>query len=94
MHALLDENRDEILRLATEYGASDVRVFGSIARGDATQESDIDFLVKLAPGRTLLDLGGLWYDLRELLGRDIDVISEAGLRERVRGRVLSEARPL
>lgn len=83
--------RSEILRLARARGASRVRVFGSVARGDATDASDIDFLVDLDAGRGLFDLGGLLMDLRELLGRDVDVATEAGLRPRVAQRVLADA---
>jgi len=91
---LLSQRRDEILRIARKHGARNVRVFGSVARGQADQESDIDFLVEMDPERNLLDLGGLVMDLRELLGRDVDVISERGLKPRLSGRVLQEAVPL
>jgi len=80
--------------IATRYGARDVRVFGSVARGDAGPDSDVDLLVNLEPGRSLLDLGSLLMDLRDLLGREVDVVTEAGLRSRIRQRVLAEARPL
>ncbi|MEN9504266.1 MAG: hypothetical protein RI958_192 [Actinomycetota bacterium] len=68
-----------------------MRVFGSVARGDATEASDIDFLVDLEEGRNLLDLGGLLMDLRDLLGHDVDVVTESRLRPRVVGRVLADA---
>jgi predicted nucleotidyltransferase len=71
-----------------------VRVFGSVARGDADRQSDVDFLVEMASGRSLMDLGGLLVDLEELLGRRVDVVTERGLRERIRERVLQEALPL
>jgi len=71
-----------------------VRVFGSVARGDARDDSDVDFLVDMEPGRTLLDLGGLLYDLRKLLDRPVDVVTENGLKDRIRPRVLKEAVPL
>ena len=80
-----------MLGIAERHGAHDVRVFGSVARGDAGPESDIDLLVRLEGGRTLLDLGGLLSDLQELLGRRVDVVSEAGLREPARDRILREA---
>lgn len=86
--------RDAILRLAVMRGAINVRIFGSVARGDAGDDSDIDFLVDLEPGRSLLDLGGLLMDLQSLLGRDVDIVTEAGLRPRIRSWVLREARPL
>jgi len=87
-------NREEILRLARAHGARQVRVFGSVARGEADETSDLDLLVDLDDDRTLLDLGGLWYDLNELLGLRVDVVTESGLREEARATVLREARPL
>jgi predicted nucleotidyltransferase len=91
---LRTQRREEILRLAALRGARNVRVFGSVARGDAGERSDIDFLVDLEPGRSLLDLGGLNLDLERLLDAKVDVVSSRGLRERVRDRVLREAVPL
>jgi len=91
---LRTQRREEILRLAASRGARNVRVFGSVARGDADERSDIDFLVDLEPGRSLLDLGGLNRDLERLLDAKVDVVSSRGLRERVRDRVLREAVPL
>jgi uncharacterized protein len=88
---LISSKREQVLALAEKYGASQVRIFGSVARGTADEKSDIDFLVDLAPGRSLLDLGGLLYELQILLGRDVDVITPAGLRPRIRQRVLEEA---
>lgn len=90
----LRARRDEILAAAAHRGASNVAVFGSVARGDADATSDIDILVNLEPGRSMLDLGGLLMDLREVLGRDVDVVTRAGLRSRLRERVLAEATPL
>ena len=90
----LGERRNEILEIAARHGAHNVRIFGSVARGEAGPDSDVDFLVDIESGRSLLDLGGLLMDLRDLLGREVDVVSEAGLRTRIRQRVLSEARPL
>ena len=91
---LLKTKREEILRLAAKRGATNVRVFGSVARGEADEASDLDLLVDMEPGRSLLDLGGLLMDLRDLLGCQVDVVSEGGLRERIRERVLREAVPL
>ena len=91
---LLQEKRAEILLLASEHGASNVRVFGSVARGEADAASDVDLLVDMEAGRSLLDLGGLLMDLRDLLGCEVDVVTESGLRARIRQRVLDEARVL
>jgi len=91
---LLKAQRDEILRIAARHGAFNVRVFGSVARGDAREDSDVDFLIELERGRSLLDHAGLLVDLQELLGRKVDVVTERGLRPRIRDRVLSEAVPL
>jgi predicted nucleotidyltransferase len=88
---LINDHRKQIIDLAEKYGASEVRVFGSVARGTADEQSDIDFLVELAPGRSLLDLGGLLYELQQLLGRNVDVVTSAGLRPRIREQVLREA---
>ena len=88
---LLKDKREDILRVAARHGAYNVRVFGSVARGEATPESDIDFVVEMEPGRSLLDLGGLLADLEQLLGYEVDVVTEKGLRERIVSRVLSEA---
>lgn len=87
-------NRNEILRLATKYGARNVRVFGSLARGEADEASDLDLLVELDPGRSLLDLGGLQFELEALLGCRVDVVTERGLKLRIRDRVLREAVPI
>ena len=91
---LLQGRREEIVRIAARHGATNVRVFGSVARGEARPDSDVDFLVDLEGGRSLMDLGGLLMDLEVLLGRGVDVVTETGLRERIRGRVLREAVPL
>jgi len=91
---LLKVRRKEILELASRNGAANVRVFGSVARGEERPDSDIDFLVNLESGRSLLDLARLLRQLKSLLGRDVDVVTEAGLRARIKQRVLKEARPL
>jgi hypothetical protein len=87
----LKRRREEILRVAARHGGRNVRVFGSVARAEADDHSDVDFLVEMEPGRSLLDMGGLLMDLQELLGCKVDVVSDKGLRERIRGRVLGEA---
>ncbi|MFO8008235.1 MAG: nucleotidyltransferase family protein [Candidatus Brocadiia bacterium] len=91
---LIRERRQEIARLADKYGARNVRVFGSVARGEADEASDVDFLVELEPGRSLFDLGGLQFELEELLGVPVDVVTEPGLKARIRDRVLKEAVPV
>jgi predicted nucleotidyltransferase len=90
----LRARRSEILQLAAVRGAFDVRVFGSVARGDEGSESDVDLLVAFESGRSLLDLGGLIADLQDLLGRHVDVVTEVELRPQVRDRVLADAVPL
>lgn len=91
---LLKEKREEILKVAAKHGARNVRVFGSVARGEADERSDIDFLVEMEPRRSLFDLGGLQYELERLLGCPVDVVTERGLKARIRERVLREAVPL
>ena len=90
----LDEKREAILEISRRHGAHDVRLFGSVARGDNIEVSDVDILVRFEPGRSLFDHGGLIADLEELLGVKVDVVSEGGMRERFRMHVLSEAVPL
>jgi len=87
----LRERREEILQIATKHGARTVRIFGSVARGEADSASDLDLLVEMEPGRSLLDLGGLLMELQDLLGCQVDVVTEKGLRERIRDRVLKDA---
>jgi predicted nucleotidyltransferase len=91
---LLASRREEILRIAAKHGAHNVRVFGSVARGEAGENSDIDLLVELEQGRSLLDQAGMVLDLEELLGRKVDVVTEEGLYWLLRRRILKEARPL
>jgi predicted nucleotidyltransferase len=88
---VITTKRAAILDLATKHGARRIRVFGSVARGDARPDSDLDLLVAMDDGRSLLDLIGLGQDLEELLGRKVDVVSESGLSVHVRDRVLAEA---
>jgi predicted nucleotidyltransferase len=88
---LLQTKREDILQTAQKYGAYNVRVFGSVARGEADEQSDIDLLVDMEKGRSLLDLAGLLVDLEDLLGCKVDVVTAKGLRERIRERVLKEA---
>jgi uncharacterized protein len=88
---LLAAKKGDILRIAAKHGACNLRVFGSVARGEARPDSDVDFLVDMEPGRTLLDLGGFLMEVRDLLGMEVDVVTEHGLKPRIREHVLKEA---
>ena len=90
----LKAKRTDILRLAGRHGATDERIFGSVARGEAGSDSDVDFLVKMAPERSLLDHVALWQDLEDLLGRKVDLVSEKALHRLMRDQILKEAVPL
>ena len=94
MHPLIENNRSEILALAERHGVRNVRVFGSMARGDADDTSDVDLLVSLPPDKTGLALGALMMDVQDLLQRRVDVVTERGLHPALRDRVLREAQPL
>ena len=83
--------RDQIVAAAGRRGAHNIRIFGSVARGDQHHDSDIDFLVDFEPGRSLLDLTGLWLDLETVLGCKVDVVSSRGLKPRVVSEVMREA---
>ena len=87
---IIQDRKEQILALATKYGASNVRIFGSVANGTADENSDIDFLVDMEKGRSLFDLGGLLMDLQELFNRKVDVVTEKGLHERIRERVIRQ----
>jgi predicted nucleotidyltransferase len=91
LQELVRVRREDILRTASQYGAYNVRIFGSLARGDADEQSDLDLLVDMEAGRSLFDLGGLLTDLEDLLGCSVDIVTEKGLRNRIRNRVLREA---
>lgn len=88
---VLQRYRAEILELALRHGARDVRVFGSLARGEGREDSDLDLLVTLGEGRSLLDLVGLKQDLEDLVRRPVDVVTEAALSLYLREQVLAEA---
>ena len=94
LEQLLREKREEILRLCAKHGAHEVRVFGSVVRGEAGEDSDIDLLVEFKPDRSLLDHAALVLDLEELLGCKVDVLTEGGLYWLLRRRILKEARAL
>jgi hypothetical protein len=90
----LTQKREMILELAKRHGAKNVRVFGSVARGEADSDSDVDFLVEMESGRSLLDMGGLLMDLQDLLGHSVDIVTENGLKPHMRERVRREATTL
>ena len=94
MHPLIETHRAELLALARRRGVVGVRVFGSMSRGDYSDDSDVDLLVTLAPGTSALALGGLLVDAQELLGRRVDVVTEASLHPALRERVIALAVPL
>ncbi len=91
---LLQDKKAEIIEAAARNGANDIRVFGSIARGDAHDESDIDFLVEFEKGRSALDEVGLIEELEQLLGRKVHVVTPGALHRVIRDKVLAEAMPL
>ena len=91
---VVQEQRAEILRIAQMHGATRVRVFGSVARGTAGPDSDLDLLIELEPGRTLLDLVAIKQELEDLLGRELHVVTEAAMSPRIRGDVLRDASPM
>ena len=93
LRALLVARRDELGALAARHGMADVRVFGSVARGDAGPGSDVDLVVSPEPGRSLFDLANFAAEAEELLGVPVDVVSARGVKPRAR-RILEEARPL
>ena len=94
MHLLIEAHRSELLSLARKRGVTAIRVFGSMSRGDGSEASDVDLLVTLAPGTSALALGGLMLDAQELLGRRVDVVTEASLHPALRARVVAGAVPL
>ncbi|MBE7417910.1 MAG: nucleotidyltransferase family protein [Ideonella sp.] len=94
MHPLIEAHRADLLAIARRRGIARVRVFGSMSRGDARDDSDVDLLVTLLPGTSALAMGGLLLDAQELLGRRVDVVTEASLHPALRERVLADAVPL
>ena len=90
----IQNKRKEILQISSSHGAKNIRIFGSVARGDDEPESDIDILIELDKGRTLLDLAGLSIDLQNLLGRKVDVVTEKSLHWYIREKIISEAKPI
>lgn len=98
MHMKIDEllksKRQDILAIAAKHGARNVRIFGSVARGEAGPDSDLDILVEMKPGTSLMDHIALMQDLEDLLGRKVDVVSDKALHWYIRDQVLAEATPL
>lgn len=90
----LAKHRNEILRIARRHGARRVRIFGSFARGESGEGSDVDLLVALDEGRSLLDLVALKQEIEELLHRSVDIVTDRALSPYIRDRVLAEAVPL
>ena len=90
----IKQQRKEILRISSSHGAKNVRVFGSVARGDEEVDSDVDILIELEAGRSLLDLAGLSIDLQQLLGRKVDVVTEKSLHWYIKDKIINEARPI
>ena len=91
---IVQNKKEQVLALAARHGASNVRIFGSVANGTADKDSDIDFLVDLEKGRSLFDLGGLLMDLQQLFDRKVDVVTENGLHWYIKERILSGAKPI
>lgn len=94
VRGMLQSRREEILRIAAAHGARNVRIFGSVVRGGESAASDVDFLVRLDPGRTLLDLVGLKQALEDTLGRKVDVLTDGGINPHLRDRIHAESVPL
>jgi predicted nucleotidyltransferase len=87
----VQNHRDEILRLANKWGAKNVRVFGSAARGEGDDQSDLDLLVELEPGKTLFDLGAFATEVGSVVGRKVDAVTDRALHWYIRDRILQEA---
>jgi predicted nucleotidyltransferase len=94
MDELIRTRRADILRIAHENGATRVRIFGSMARGTAREESDLDLLIDLEPDRDLLDIVAIKQDLEDLLGREVHVVTEGAVSPYIRDEVLRSAIPL
>lgn len=94
LKSILKQRRSEIFKIAEHYGVHNIRLFGSVGKEMEQPDSDVDLLVDLETGRTLLDLGGMAYDLQQLLGRKIDIVTEKGLHWYIKEAILNEAEPL
>ena len=91
---IIHNKREDIIRLSARHGARNIRIFGSVLRGEERMDSDIDILVELEKGRSLLDISGLSLDLQQLLGRKVDVLTEKSLHWYIRDRIVKEARQI
>jgi len=94
LRELIEKEKNEILSISARYGAKNVRLFGSVVRGEAHAESDIDFLVAMEPGRSLFDLVALNQDLEALLEHPVDVVTDDGISPYLKDRITAEALPL
>jgi predicted nucleotidyltransferase len=90
----IQQKKKEILLVAQQHGIVNIRIFGSVARGDDNLQSDVDLLVDLEQGRTLFDLGGALIKLQDLLGRKVDIVTERGLHWYLKEKIMKEAKPL
>ncbi len=90
----IQSHRDQILKLGSQYGASNIRIFGSISRDEGKPTSDLDIIVTLDPGHTLLDLGGFLMDIQEILGIHVDIVTDDSLHPLLKEGILREAKPL
>ncbi len=94
MNPLISRNKTAILGLAKQHGVKSISLFGSMVRGDVTDNSDVDFLVELEQGRDLFDLGELLMDLQALLQRKVDLVTKNALHPGISSQILKEAQPL
>ncbi|MDD2709064.1 MAG: nucleotidyltransferase family protein [Verrucomicrobiae bacterium] len=88
---IIQQHRDEIFNVARKYGVTSIKLFGSVARGEDADSSDVDFLVDMEPGRSLFDLGGFQIELQEIFHCKVDVVTEKGLHWFIRDRIQKEA---
>jgi len=94
LKTVLRQRRSEIFKIADQYGVHNIRIFGSVGKETERPDSDVDFLVDLEKGRSLLDLGGMVFDIQRLLGRRVDIVTEKGLHWYIKETILNEAEPL
>ncbi len=87
----LKEYKNDILRIALLHGAKNIKVFGSVARGEENQNSDVDFVVEMGKGKTVLNRIALMQDLKKLLGQEVDVVTYKSLREKIKNDLIRDA---